>query len=68
MLQTLGAEGAYESLEVDEAGSGNQNEFPLMVSEHDFETGELRNEKRGIHIRIRKPEYSSQCRVESLPE
>lgn len=68
LLQTLGAEGAYESLEVDEAGSGNQNEFPLMVSEHDFETGELRNEKRGIHIRIRKPEYSSQCRVESLPE
>lgn len=68
LLRNLGVEAVYDSLEEDDPDSRQEDGFPLMITEHDFETGELRNEKRGIHIRIRKPAYSSQCRVESLKE
>lgn len=66
LLRNLGVEAVYDSLEEDDIDSKREDGFPLMITEHDFEPGELRNEKRGIHIRIWKPEYSSQCRVESV--
>lgn len=66
LLRSLGVEAVYDSLEEDDLDSKREDGFPLMITEHDFEPGELRNEKRGIHIRIRKPKYSSQCRVESV--
>ena len=63
VLKEMGLEALCPGLERNETGELGENMMPLMVSEHDFSARELRNNKRGIHIRVEHPEYSSQSRI-----
>ena len=62
-LKEMGAEALCPGLERNETGELGEKRMPLMISEHDFSARELRNNKRGIHIRVEHPEYSSQSRI-----
>ncbi len=64
VLTSLGAEQIYPSLELlCREEIEKQRDLPLMVSEHDFGEGILRNSKRGICAEITRPDYSSQVRI-----
>ena len=63
VLKEMGVEALCPGLERNETGELGENMMPLMVSEHNFSARELRNNKRGIHIRVEHPEYSSQSRI-----
>ena len=64
VLKEMGVEALCPGLERNETGELGENRMmPLMISEHDFSARELRNNKRGIRIRVEHPEYSSQSRI-----
>lgn len=63
VLKEMGVEALCPGLERNETGELGEKRMPLMISEHDFSARELRNNKRGIHIRVEHPEYSSQSRI-----
>ncbi len=64
VLASLGAKRIYPSLEsLSREELEEEGNLPLMVSEHDFGEGIIRNSKRGICAQITHPEYSSQVRI-----
>lgn len=63
VLKEMGVQALCPGLERNETGELGEKRMPLMISEHDFSARELRNNKRGIRIRVEHPEYSSQSRI-----